>query len=113
MCDEQAGKKFHEYGHGASDMYTSHYDPAVNVCYTRVRSIGGTPPMVTDGVYDAFGGRVYANYMWMNSKNKKIWEVSPSACEIHIPGKPVETCKTDAEFDELTEKYFGVPNMAH
>ena len=28
--------------------------------------------------------------------------------EIHIPGKPDERCKTDAEFDELTEKYFGV-----
>jgi hypothetical protein len=29
-------------------------------------------------------------------------------CEIHIPGRPDEKCKTDAEFDELTEKYFGV-----
>ena len=80
----------------------------MNVCYIRVHSLAGNPPLVTDVVYDAFGGRVYANYMWVNSQNKKYWEVSPSTCEIHIPGKPDETCKTDAEFDRLTETYFGV-----
>lgn len=109
MCDEQAAKKFGENGHGKYDTYTSHYDPTVNVCYIRVHSISAEKfPMVTDVVYDAFGGRVYANYMWINSHNKKYWEVSPSTCEIHIPDKPDETCKTDTEFDELTEKYFGV-----
>jgi hypothetical protein len=108
MCDEQAAKKFRENGHGALDTYTSHYDPTVNVCYIRVHSLAGNPPLVTDVVYDAFGGRVYANYLWVNPQNKKYWGVSPSTCEIHIPGKPDETCKTDTEFDELTEKYFGV-----
>jgi hypothetical protein len=109
MCDEQAVKKFSENGHGKYDTYTSHYDPTVNVCYIRVHSISAEKfPMVTDVVYDAFGGRVYANYMWINSQNKKYWEVSPSTCELHIPGKPDEKCKTDAEFDALTEKYFGV-----
>ena len=108
MCDEQAAKKFRENGHGALDAYTSHYDPTVNVCYIRVDSITANPPLVTNVVYDAFGGRVYANYLWVNSQNKKYWEVSPSTCEIRIPGKPDEKCKTGAEFDELTEKYFGV-----
>lgn len=109
MCDEQAAKKFSENGHGKYDTYTSHYDPTVNVCYVRVESFSAEKfPVVTDVVYDAFGGRVYANYTWINSHNKKFWEVPPSTCEIHIPGKPDETCKTNAEFDELTEKYFGV-----
>jgi hypothetical protein len=111
MCDEQAGKKFHENrpdkGSYESD-YTSHYDPTVNVCYIRIHSIGAKPPSVSDVVYDAFGGRIFANYMWINSENKKYWEVSPMMCEIHIPGKPDETCKSDTQFDELTEKYFGV-----
>ena len=111
MCDEQAAKKFSENGHGKYDTYTSHYDPTVNVCYIRVDSISAEKfPVVTDVVYDAFGGRVYANYIWINSQNKKYWEVSPSTCEIRILGKPDEICKTDAEFDELTEKYFGVAN---
>jgi hypothetical protein len=115
MCDEQAGKRFHDddtdnlpKSKDLISSYTSHYDPDVNVCYIRIHSIGGKPAMVSDVVYDAFGGRIYANYMWINSQNKKYWEVSPSMCEIHIPRKPDETCKSDKEFDELTEKYFGV-----
>jgi hypothetical protein len=109
MCDEQAAKKFRENGHGDLDSYTSHYDPTVNVCYIRVHVVAGNPINVTDVVYDAFGGRVYAEYSsWINSQNKAYREFSPTICTIHIPGKPDETCKTDAEFNELTEKYFGV-----
>lgn len=116
MCDEQAAKKFHEERYSGFEKksslpltsYTSHYDPAVNVCYVRVNSFGGTPLAVSAVVYDAFGGRVYATYIWINSQNKKYWEVSPTECDIDIPGKPEKKCATDTEFDELTEKYFGV-----
>lgn len=109
MCDEQAAKKFTENGHGTLDTYTSHYDPTENVCYIRVNSTSAKKfPLITDVVYDAFGGRIYASYMWINSQNKKYWEVAPSTCEIHIPGKPVEKCSSAEEFNELTEKYFGV-----
>ena len=109
MCDEQAAKKFKENGHASSlDTYTSHYDPIVNVCFIRVEAYAGNPMVLTDVVYDAFGGRVYAKYLWTNPHNKRFWEVSPSECEIHIPGKPDETCRSAKEFDELTEKYFGV-----
>ena len=83
MCDEQAAKKFHEdestalhVGSTPLYSYTSHCDPTVNVCYVRVHSFGGTPPSVSDVVYDAFGGRVYAIYIWVNAQNKKYWEVS-------------------------------------
>jgi hypothetical protein len=92
---------------GGTDTYTSHYDPTVNVCYIRVHSLGTNPLMVTDVVYDAFGGRVYSEYTWINAQNKQAWEVSPTECAIHIPGKPDETCKTSEEFNELAEKYFG------
>jgi hypothetical protein len=118
MCDEQAAKRFHE-NENSDDFhlkkknppisdYTSHYDPAVNVCYVRIHSITANPATVGDTVYDAFGGRVFASYVWVNPQGKTFWEVSPSECTIHIPGKPDEKCKTDTEFDELTEKYFGV-----
>jgi hypothetical protein len=115
MCDDQAAKKFHDnestslhVGDKPLYSYTSHYDPTVNICYVRVHTFGGTPPSVSDVVYDAFGGRVYASYFWINSQNKKYWEVSPTECDINIPGKPEQKCTTDTEFDELTEKYFGV-----
>ena len=40
-------------------------------------------------------------------ENKQAWEVSPTECAIHIPGKPDEAYKTSEEFNELAEKYFG------
>jgi len=82
MCDEQASKKFHDdestslyTGEKPIYSYTSHYDPLVNVCYVRVHSVGGTPMLVSDVVYDAFGGRVYANFIWIGDQKKKYWEV--------------------------------------
>jgi hypothetical protein len=111
LCDEQARNKFREDKHSTStySSYTSHYDPTVNVCYIRVNSTSTeTFPVVVDMVYDAFGGRVYANYEWIDSQNKKYREGSPSTCELDIPGKPVEKCKSLEQFDVLTEKYFGV-----
>jgi hypothetical protein len=115
MCDDQAAKKFHEdestslyVGDKPLYSYTSHYDPTVNVCYVRVHTFGANPPSVSDAVYDAFGGRVYASYIWIGDHKKKYWEVPPTECDINIPGKPVERCTSSDEFDELTEKYFGV-----
>lgn len=118
MCDEQAAKRFNE-DKDSDDLgtkkknppittYTSHYDPAVNVCYVRIHSVYANPAMVSDIVYDAFGGRIFAAYSWVNSQGKKFWEVAPSQCEITIPGKPAEECKVDTQFDELVDKYFGV-----
>jgi hypothetical protein len=105
MCDEQAEKKFNEdefqrANSHTSHSYFSHYDPTVNVCYILVESIGGSggSTMVTD----ALGGRVYANYLWTTNPQ------AITTCEIDIPGKPVENCNSGDDFDELTEKYFGV-----
>jgi len=120
MCDEQAAKRFNE--DKSSDEfreerrrnppvtadYTSHYDSEVNVCYVRLHSVYANPPIVSAVVYDAFGGRIFATYSWINSQGKKFWEVSPTECKIDIPGKSQETCTSSETFDKLTEKYFGV-----
>lgn len=105
MCDEQSEKKFKEdefrRANGpTSNSYFSHYDPTMNVCYILVESLGGSGG--SSMVYDAFGGRVYANYSWAKNAQAK------TKCEIDIPGKPVENCTSGEEFDALTEKYFGV-----
>ena len=71
-------------------------------------SVDKNGSIVSDVVYDAFGGRVYATYIWINSEGKKFWEVAPTECEIDIPGNPDQHCKSDTEFDELTEHYFGI-----
>jgi hypothetical protein len=79
MCDEQAEKKFHDdegtalYGDNKPIYsYTSHYDPVVNVCYVRIHSFGGKPPSVSDLVYDAFGGRVYATIYGTTPSTRNI-----------------------------------------
>jgi hypothetical protein len=124
MCDEQAGKKYRDFqtpdsatkdfdrNNESLSSYTSHYDPTENICYIRINTTSaaknGKGSMVSEVVFDAFGGREYAEYTWINSENKKFYEVAPSVCEIEIPGKPQQLCKSDTEFDELTEQYFGV-----
>ena len=85
MCDEQAAKKFHENESSAFhekerdapiSTYTSHYDPTVNVCYIRVHSLTAEPPLVTDVVYDAFGGGVRELFVGKPSEQKVLGGVS-------------------------------------
>src|SRR5581483_7390055 len=72
MCDEQAKKKFHEDNPHPNETtgYTSHYDPQVNVCYILVHYVEASKNgvSVSDDVYDAFEGREYAAYIWINNE---------------------------------------------
>jgi hypothetical protein len=111
MCDEQAWKKYHEDNPKAGPLssYTSHYDVSANVCYIMVHSYessGGTPAISTL-VYDAFEGRMYASYMWMNTEKKKGW-VEPLECYVKPRGQEQINCKSSDEFDRLVDKYFGI-----
>jgi hypothetical protein len=112
MCDEQAAKRFNEYTPAKDrdlDSYTSHYDPIVNVCYVRIDRLSseGGAPSSSVIITDAFEGRVYADYFWINPHGKKYWEVAPSDCQVSIPAKDTIKCNSSDEFDSLTEKYFG------
>jgi|HubBroStandDraft_6_1064221.scaffolds.fasta_scaffold00716_6 hypothetical protein len=113
MCDEQARKKFHEDDPkpNASTEYTSHFDANANVCYVMVHRADtdkkGTPS-VSNAVYDAFEGRVYASYVWVNSQRKKYWEVAPIECSVKPHGQAEITCKSSEEFEELVDRNFGI-----
>jgi len=110
MCAEQGAKRSSEYRGGSItpqgsitfSNYTSHYDPSVNVCYFHVHYASGDPTTVVDRVFDAFGGRAYATYIWDGSNGDV-----PTTCKILIPDKPVQLCKSTTEFNELVERYFG------
>ena len=112
MCGEQARKKFREDNPKPNDFtgYTSHFDAAANVCYIMVHSVVTEKgvPSVSDVVYDAFEGRVYASYVWINSQGKKYWEVAPMECRVKPRGQAEITCKSSKQFDDLVEKNFGV-----
>ena len=64
--------------------------------------------VVSHIVYDAFEGRSFASYRWVNAENKKYWEVTPEECMVKPRGQTEITCKSSAEFEELVDKYFGI-----
>jgi hypothetical protein len=111
VCAEQAEKQFNSTSASqGSAEFTSHYDARANVCYIMVHDarVSYGNPTVSVVVYDAFEGRVYANYMWINSQKKKYWEVAPMECDVKPRGQPEIVCKSSDEFEELIDKYFGI-----
>lgn len=82
MCDEQARKKFREDNPRPSELtnYRSHYDPKANICYIRVDSTTAGKNSVSTliMIYDAFEGRQYGSYMWINNQGKKYWDAIAS-----------------------------------
>jgi hypothetical protein len=83
---------------------------AANVCYIMVHYLDMSHgyPSASDTVYDAFEGRRYATYIWINSQNKKFWEVAPAVCSIRPLGQDEMSCKSSDEFERLVDKYFGI-----
>jgi|SRR5579862_1677852 len=118
-CDAQANKVYHQSreldGHHTEDStgmnyYTSHFDPSLNSCYVWIR----WAKMDKDGfafantVEDAFEGRVYASFMWMNLNGKKAWEVKPIECWVKPRKQEKISCESEDDFDKLVEKNFGI-----
>jgi hypothetical protein len=112
MCAEQARKTFHENNPkpNATTGYTSHYDATANVCYIMVHYLDMSHgyPSVSDTVYDAFEGREYASYIWINPEKKKAWEVAPMECSVKPRGQDEVPCTSPEEFEKLVDKYFGI-----
>jgi hypothetical protein len=112
-CDEQAEKQFRKYNPKATplDDYTSHYDGQAKVCYMMVHLVivdKGKSVSVSNTVTDAFEGRGYASYIWINSQGKPYQEVAPTDCTVKPRGQPAITCKSSEEFESLVDKYFGI-----
>jgi len=125
MCADQAKRAFNESDASkpirdktmrrvSPAEYTSHYDAKANVCYIMVRENDifdkDNEKTVSNSmvVYDAFEGRVYANYLWFSQKDKKYWEVAPMDCNIKPRGQDEITCKSSEEFQHLVDKHFGI-----
>lgn len=122
VCAEEAQKAFNKSfkteQDGVSYEFTSHYDAKNNVCYVLVHGSGvarprgtanGNPsPYVSYSLFDAIEGRTYGDYVWINSTQKKYWEVPPMTCEVRPRGSDKMLCHSDDEFDQLIDKYFGI-----
>jgi hypothetical protein len=121
MCAIQAKKAYSETDFAKPDPdfittaneYTNHFDAKANVCYIMVHiykiSRKDKTRTVSYVVWDAFEGRVYANFLSINLNGAKAdYLVEPMECSIKVPGQKEQSCKTTEEFEELVEKNFGV-----
>jgi hypothetical protein len=110
MCTEQAAKRFQEVWEGATRpdflIYTSHFDPHASTCYMLVKSAQFSPETSKGYTYieinDAFEKRRWAHFT-------KYGEDNVVSCYLTSPrSKEVVKCKTQGEFEDLAEKYFGI-----
>jgi hypothetical protein len=113
-CSNQADKTFKvdfpKPWNGWDYSFTNHYDSKLSICYIWIHGLKSENKSisVSDVVYNAFEGRTYASYLWINSEGKKYWEVSPMECSVKPRGQEEILCKSSDEFDQLVDRYFGI-----
>jgi hypothetical protein len=117
QCADQSKRAFDEYvasvknsKDGMGYGFTSHFDQKNNICYILVNGgpMMNRKPAFSSMVFDAYEGRQYADYFWMNTDNKKYWEVAPLLCNVQPRNAEQILCQSDEEFTSLIEKYFGI-----
>jgi hypothetical protein len=87
-------------GQRISADYQSHYFTKTGKCLVLVE----TSDMLA-GAISTTEGRPYATYVWMSQKDKKYWEVPPTACELSPSLREKKQCKTREEFDAFVAGY--------
>lgn len=108
-CADQAAAVFKELGWNKKPwaVYSNHYQPTMNKCFVRIENtaIENHAPSTSINVSDAFEGKVYADYFWLNSEGKKYWEVKPFMCKVTLLSGEEKVCQSKEEFDELVKVY--------
>lgn len=114
MCAEQAAKRFHNDNKDASGMtFKSHYDASANVCYLMVLYTDLTTShlVISSDVYDAFEGRLYADYLEMHgpaSERPRPYSTGIMGCYVVTHGIDSVACNSRIDFQNLVFKYFGI-----
>ena len=108
-CANQARTVFKEMGWDKEflTVYTSHYDQKLNRCYIQVYNSKADrgSASVYRFVQDAFEGKGYAEYSWINNTGKKYWEVKPVLCKVTLLSGEEKICSSMEEFEELIKVY--------
>jgi hypothetical protein len=106
-CANQASYAFRELGWKKEPFaaYANHYHPKLNRCFIEIYSTKA--PSVSMSVSDAFEGKVYAEYFWINAHGKKYWEVRPDTCKVTLLSGDEQTCNSQEEFEQLIKVYMG------
>jgi hypothetical protein len=83
--------------------YANHYHQKLNKCFIEIYSM--KVPSVSMSVSDAFEGKEYAEYSWINTQGKKYWEVKPVTCKVTLLSGDEKTCGSQEEFERLIKVY--------
>lgn len=109
QCAKQATTAFKQSGWSTSKLAdaTNHYNARLGKCFVEITdtTIENGHPSHSDIVSDAFEGKVYGSYEWINVTNKQFWEVPPTECEVIMPSGETKYCKSSDEFEELARVY--------
>jgi hypothetical protein len=108
-CAQQARVEFKAWEKELTANFTNHYNVKVNKCFVEITNMGSDRkphvPTVNRIVSDAFEGKVYGEYMWMNLKGKKYWEVEPFLCRVTSLSGEETVCTSSEQFDSLIKQF--------
>jgi hypothetical protein len=87
--------------------YTNHYSGKLNKCFVQLSSLhsDSLKPTIYITVMDAYEGKVFADYYWINTQGKKYWEVKPFTCKVTMLNGEDRVCDSQDEFDSLVKQY--------
>jgi len=109
QCAKQAAIAFKQSGWSTEKLAdsTNHYNTRLGKCFVEITNttIENGHPGHSAIVSDAFEGKVYGSYEWINVTNKQFWEVPPTECEVTVPTGETKYCKSSEEFEDLTKIY--------
>jgi hypothetical protein len=112
-CVKQAAEVFKQEGYGTGDTadFTNHYSGRMGRCFVVISEsrVDGNVASLDKNLSDAFEGKVYGSYEWVNREHKKYWEVAPSGCKVTLPSGEEKTCQSEEEWDQLVKAYTEVP----
>ena len=107
-CAKQAAEAFKNSGYANQLFgYENHFNARLGKCLVLISNtlVNGKQITVGENLSDAFEGRVFGSYIWINPGNKKFWEVSPTECYVISPTGERKDCTSSDEFDDLTKTY--------
>lgn len=108
-CADRAAEVFKQEGLSGERFadFTNHYSAKLGRCFVVIHnsSMIGKAPSTSKSLSDAFEGKVYGSYGWINSQGKKYWEVAPSECVVTLPSGDEKKCQSSEEWDELVKAY--------
>jgi hypothetical protein len=110
-CAQQSSVEFKGQGWERDPMtnITNHYNAKVNKCFIKVTSINSHEQphvlTVTKTVMDAFEGKVYGEYMWINNRGKQDSLVEPAECRVTSLSGEETVCNSIEEFESWAKQF--------